>query len=359
MKKLVLLLLLLFVVQLSNGQQKAHILSLKDSSSFSFVLLPDVQNYVKYDYNQPVLELLTAWIADNVNNLNIKAALCTGDLVDQNECLVPPFPRFGNQTSTQQWEFVSRAFNRLDNILPYIISTGNHDYGYTRAETPESHFPEHFTVERNNQFSNCLVAVYNNRLGVPTLENAAYAFTEKHWGKILVIALEYGARDQVLQWAKELCGSENFRDHKVIVLLHSYMGSGYNAPLLGKDHYKMTPLNGGKDIWEKLLSQTDNICLLICGHYAEANESFADNVGFRTDKNKAGNDVFQMMFNTQALGRGLSGNGGDGWLRVLEFMPDGKTVHVITYSPLFAFSPRTKHLAVDTAPYNSFSFIIE
>ncbi len=118
MKKLVLLLLLLFVVQLSNGQQKAHILSLKDSSSFSFVLLPDVQNYVKYDYNQPVLELLTAWIADNVNNLNIKAALCTGDMVDQNECLVPPFPRFGNQTSTQQWEFVSRAFNRLDNILP-------------------------------------------------------------------------------------------------------------------------------------------------------------------------------------------------------------------------------------------------
>jgi hypothetical protein len=55
MKKLVLLLLLLFVVQLSNGQQKAHILSLKDSSSFSFVLLPDVQNYVKYDYNHRYL----------------------------------------------------------------------------------------------------------------------------------------------------------------------------------------------------------------------------------------------------------------------------------------------------------------
>ncbi|HBG54278.1 MAG TPA: serine/threonine protein phosphatase, partial [Rikenellaceae bacterium] len=96
MKKLILLPLLLLVVQLSIGQQKAHILSLKDSSSFSFVLLPDVQNYVKYDYNQPALELLTAWIADNVSNLNIKAALCTGDLVDQNECLVPPFPRFGN-----------------------------------------------------------------------------------------------------------------------------------------------------------------------------------------------------------------------------------------------------------------------
>jgi hypothetical protein len=359
MKKIALLSLLLLVFQFSFSQQKAHILSLKDSSSFSFVLLPDVQNYVKYDYNQPVLELLTAWIADNVNNLNIKAVLCTGDLVDQNECLVPPFPRFGNQTSTQQWEFVSGAFRRLDHVLPYIISTGNHDYGYTRAETPASHFPAYFTVERNNKYRNCLVAVHNNRMDVPTMENAAYAFADEHWGKLLIIALEYGARDQVLQWAKELCASERFSSYKVFVLIHSYMGAGDNAPLLVKDNYKITSINGGKDIWEKLLLPTDNIRLLICGHYAKADENFASNVGFRVDKNKAGHDVFQMMFNTQALGGGLSGNGGDGWLRVLEFMPDGKTVHVITYSPLFAFSPRTKHLAVDMASYNNFSFIIE
>ncbi|MFA7457903.1 MAG: metallophosphoesterase [Bacteroidales bacterium] len=359
MKKFVLIPLLLIVFQIGYAQQKAHILSLKDSTSFSFVLLPDVQNYVKYDYNQPVLELLTAWVADNINNLNIKAVLCTGDLVDQNECLVPPFPRFGNQTSTQQWEFVSEAFRRLDHMLPYIISTGNHDYGYTRAETPASHFPEYFTVERNNKYRDCLVAVHNNRLGIPTLENAAYAFSHKYWGKLLVIALEYGARDQVLQWAKELSESNRFSDHKVIVLIHSYMGAGNNAALLGKDNYKMTPINGGKDVWDKLLSKTDNIRLLLCGHYAQADENFASNVGFRIDKNKAGKDVFQMMFNAQALGGGLSGNGGDGWLRVLEFMPDGKTIHVITYSPLFAFSPRTRHLAVDTLPYNSFTFVIE
>ncbi|MFA5751966.1 MAG: metallophosphoesterase [Bacteroidales bacterium] len=359
MKKFVLLPLLLLVFQIGYTQQKAHVLSLKDSTSFSFVLLPDVQNYVKYDYNQPILELMTAWIADNVNNLNIKAVLCTGDLVDQNECLVPPFPRFGNQTSTQQWKFVSEAFRRLDHILPYFISTGNHDYGYTRAETPASHFSEYFTVERNMRYKDCLIAVHNNRLGVPTLENAAYAFADEQWGKLLVFALEYGARDQVLQWAKELSGSEKFSDHKVIVLIHSYMGAGDNASLLGKDNYKMVPINGGKDIWDKLLFQTDNIRLLICGHYAQADENFASNVGFRVDKNMTGKDVFQMMFNTQALGGGLSGNGGDGWLRVLEFLPDGKTVHVITYSPLFAFSPRTRHLAVDTAPYNSFTFVIE
>ncbi|NLA15871.1 MAG: serine/threonine protein phosphatase [Bacteroidales bacterium] len=359
MKKTFLFLFLTAFFHINFGQQKAHILTLENSDSFSYVLLPDVQNYVKYDYNQPILEFLTAWVADNIDNLNVKAVLCTGDLVDQNECLVPPFPRFGNQTSTQQWQFVSHAFKRLDHLVPYIISTGNHDYGYTRAETADTYFPEYFTVERNNKYRNCLTAVYNNRLGKPTLENAAYAFEDKHWGNLLVIAMEYGVRDEVLQWAKELCDSEEYCDHKVIVLVHSYMGAGNNAPLLKKDKYKLTPINGGEDIWKKLLFETKNIRLLICGHYAVPNEDFASNVGFRTDKNKVGKDVFQMMFNTQALGGGMSGNGGDGWLRVLEFMPDGKTVRVITYSPLFAFSPRTKHLAEDEASYNKFSFVIE
>lgn len=359
MKRFATICLLLLAFQSSFAQKKAHILTLKDSTSFSFVLLPDPQNYVKYDYNQPILELLTAWIADNAQRLNMMAALCTGDMVDQNECLVPPLPRFGNLTSRQQWEFVSHAFARLDNVIPYIISTGNHDYGYTRAETPITRFPEYFTVERNNTYRNCLVSVFTNRLGYPTLENAAFEFEAPQWGKLLVIALEYGARDQALQWAKDLCESDRFKDHIVIALVHSYLGAGDDAPRLQRDNYKMTPINGGDAHWEKLFSQCANIRLVICGHYAVSDEVFAHNVGFRTDKNTAGKDVFQMMFNTQALGGGASGNGGDGWLRLLEFMPDGKTVNVITYSPLFAFSPRTKDLAVDVAPYNSFTFEIK
>ncbi len=351
--------MLLLIFQSATGQKKADTLFLKDSSSFSFALMPDPQNYVKYDYNQPVLELLTAWITDNVENLHIKALLCTGDMVDQNECLVPPYPRFGNITSRQQWEYVSHAFERLDNVIPYIISTGNHDYGYTRSETPITRFPEYFTVERNNKYRGCLVSVCNNRLGYPTLENAAYAFEDKNWGKLLVIALEYGARDEVLQWAKDLCDNDLHKDHTVIALLHSYLTAGDNAARLQKDNYKMTPLNGGEAHWEKLFSQTANIRLVICGHYAVTDDVFEHNVGFRIDKNKAGKEVFQMMFNTQDLGGGASGNGGDGWLRILEFMPDGQTVNVITYSPLFGYSPRTRDLALDTAPYNSFTFKIK
>ena len=53
------------------------------------ILLPDPQSYTKFDTNQPIFELMTAWVASVKKNLAVKAVLCTGDLVEQNECLVP------------------------------------------------------------------------------------------------------------------------------------------------------------------------------------------------------------------------------------------------------------------------------
>ena len=86
---------------------------------------------------------------------------------------------------------------------------------------------------------------------------------------------------------------------------------------------------------------------------------YENNVAYRVDKNSAGKDVSQMTFNVQYVGGGPEGNGGDGWLRILEFMPDGKTIKVRTYSPLFGISKLTKHLAHRTAPYDQFDIILE
>ena len=86
---------------------------------------------------------------------------------------------------------------------------------------------------------------------------------------------------------------------------------------------------------------------------------YENNVAYRVDKNSAGKDVSQMTFNVQYVGGGPEGNGGDGWLRILEFMPDGKTIKVRTYSPLFGISKLTRHLAYRTVPYDQFDIILE
>ena len=39
---------------------------LSDKHSFSMILLPDPQSYNKFDANQPLFELQTAWIANSI-----------------------------------------------------------------------------------------------------------------------------------------------------------------------------------------------------------------------------------------------------------------------------------------------------
>ena len=64
-------------------------LRLSDGKSFSMIVLPDPQSYIKFDANQPLFELQLAWIANSLETLNIKNVLCTGDLVEQNEIRIP------------------------------------------------------------------------------------------------------------------------------------------------------------------------------------------------------------------------------------------------------------------------------
>lgn len=329
--------------------------ALENEKSFSMILLPDPQSYVKFDVNQPIFDLMTAWVGNNIKSLNIKAVLCTGDLVEQNEWPVPDGIN-GNQTSTQQWESVSKSFERLDNKVPYIVCTGNHDYGYERAENRLCRLPEYFPVERNNTWKDCLVNVGKNWQGVPTLENAAYEFDLDNWDKILIISLEFAPRDESIQWAKDIAESDKYKNHKIILLTHSYMGE--DGEIYETEDYKVSPANYGKSIWEKLVYPTANISMLICGHAGDVGD-FDKHVSYRIDKNRYGKNIPQMMFNAQTAGGGWHGNGGDGWLRILEFMPDGKTIKVKTFSPFFAISPTTAEYAWRKSGFDEFDIILE
>ncbi|MBD5225542.1 MAG: serine/threonine protein phosphatase [Bacteroidales bacterium] len=356
MKKITLAFLLSLGFLTIYAQDRADQQHLDNSESFSMILLGDPQGYIKYDINQPLFELQTAWIADNIDNLNIKAVLCTGDLVEQNDNLIRN-PRMLNQTSREMWENVSRSFERLDNKVPYIISTGNHEYGYRHSENGNTHYPEYFPIERNKKWYDCAVAVFPNRSGIESLENAAFEFEQPYWGKILVVCNEFAPRDEVLNWTADLINSDRFKNHKVIYITHSLLNER-NASRTDNEPYDITPRNWGQQVWEKLLQPSDNIILAICGHTGTPGE-FEDSVAYRIDKNQSGKDIHQMMFNVQVLGGGWEGNGGDGWLRILEFMPDGKTIGVKTYSPLFGISPSTRHLAHRTAPFDQFDIVIE
>ena len=217
-KRHILLLLTTTLISLSAWpQHRADRQKLSDPESFTFIVFGDPQGYTKYDINQPIYELCTAWIADNVEQLHIKGVLFTGDLVEQNENIVRN-RKMLNQTSKQMWEWSSHCLERLDGRVPYIIAGGNHEYGYVRGDEPFTHYPEYYTFERNPLTADHLVAALPNRMGQVSLENAAWEFQTDHWGPLLVIGTEWAPRDEVLQWARKLCDSDKYRNHTVIFL---------------------------------------------------------------------------------------------------------------------------------------------
>lgn len=343
------------ITSTAKAQEKFTPPTLSNPDSWTMIILPDPQSYVKFGRNQGLFEIMTGWVEDNIDPLNIEMVLCTGDLVEQNELLVPDNVN-GNEPSRSQWIAVSRAFERLDNKVPYILAAGNHDFGYKNVENRSSNYNEYFPTYRNLSNVKTLKEAGKNKEGKPTLQNAAFEFTSPHNRKFLFLNLEFAPRDTVIYWAQDVVKKEAYKDHTVAVLTHSYLNSKNQH--IEKENYPITDGNYGKAIWEKLVKPSQNVQLVFSGHIGGA-DNFKEHVGFRTDKNADGKKVSQMTFNAQAMGGGWHGNGGDGWLRVLEFLPDGKTVKVRTFSPFFAISPSTNHLAWNREAYNEFTFVLD
>ena len=180
--------------------------------------------------------------------------------------------------------------------------------------------------------------------GNHAVENAAFELRSPEGIDYLFLNLEFAPRDTVIGWARRIVGLEEYRNHRVVLMTHSYLNA--ESERIAGDPVRVTSYepvvkNGKITKFKQELP--------------DANQGEAG-WGFRTDANSAGRPVHQMLFDSQSMGGGYEGNGGDGWIRILEFLPDGRTVRVMTYSPLFALSPTTRQHAWLTEEGNQFTF---
>ena len=343
--------------------------ALSDDKSWTMVIVPDIQTYIKQIENNGILDMMLAWIVRRSKEMKIQQVFFTGDLVYSNNARKViqekglRFNRAGKYRDLfgeEQWQTTSRLLERLDGKVPYVLCTGNHDYGINSAENRETFFNKYFTVDRNPLTKKQLVECGLNYDGVKTLENSAYEFTapQPDGRKFLIITLQFSPTDANLEWAKKLAAQPRFANHIGIVLTHSYLA--YTGKHLGDEKYVISKKDGnsGEQIFKKLVFPSKNIRMVISGHIAKA-DSWKHSLAFSREKNCIGKEVVQMTFNPQAIGGGFSGNGGDGWLRLLEFMPDKKTVKATTFSPFFYGSTSTTHLAWKNDPANCFTFTLE
>lgn len=348
--------------------QEAHVKPrLENKDSWSMIVIPDPQNYTKWAANRPILDLMMTWIEENLDSLNVKMVVCVGDLVEFDDIVVPGID--GNTSGASQWQYISNMFKRLDGKVPYLAATGNHDYSINKDGERTTRYHEFFPADKNFLNTKHLVQNTRNVQGIHTLENSALELKSLNGKDYLFMTVEYAPRDTVISWAKRVADMEQYKNHRIVLVTHAYLNTknertgGQNTWFMYQPYYvnkvveksHRIPLpqsNSGQQIWDKLVYPATNFSMVLCGHISGE--------GYRNDKNKAGKNVHQMLFDAQDYGGGHRyGNGGDGWLRIMEFLPDNKTVKVKTFSPLFAISPVTQQHAWKRDAKNEFVMTLD
>ncbi|MEX0679344.1 MAG: metallophosphoesterase [Pirellulales bacterium] len=283
--------------------------------AFTVVVLPDTQNYSE-KYPDTYLAQ-TSWIVENRKGRNIACVLHLGD--------------FTNNNTPEEWENAGRAMRVLDGKLPYFLVPGNHDYsaGGT-CQDRTTRLNDYFPV---GQFEGgpTFGGVYDKE--PDRLENSFHRFSAG--GRdFLVLALEFGPRRDVVRWAGEVVARH--MDRAAILVTHAYVyfdDTRYDWKKFGDKQrwnphgYAIAQATGddvadGEELWNALVSRHENFVLTLNGHVLR------DGLGRTVTATPGGRDVHQVLVNFQ-----MKPKGGDGWLRLLEFRPDGKTVQVYDYSP--------------------------
>ncbi len=280
------------------------------TGSWTLAVLPDTQHYT--EKFPGIFDMQTRWIARHKDEFNIRMVAQLGDITQNG--------------TPEEWKTAREAMGELDGLVPYSICLGNHDYRtpHGKALTRESLFNEYFTVDfwkKQPTFGGLLK---------PNEADNAYQLFEAGGKKWILLSLEWAPRDEAVAWADKIL--TQFSDRYAIITTHAYLApDNSQLDMLSKDedaqlyspHKYKTPgsINDGGEIWNKLVRK-HRVAFVLCGHLSQAARL--------TSVNDQGFAVHQILSDYQ--NRKL---GGEGFMRLMEFWPDGETVQVITYSPLY------------------------
>lgn len=325
--------------------------------SWTIAVLPDTQNYVRSTKDAPLFTEITQWLIKNQVRYNIQMVLHVGDIVDEN--------------AKEQWGRAKASLSVLDGRLPYVLAVGNHDLGKNSSDR-STMLNDYFRVSDNPLNEK----IFGGSFEQGKLENAWYQFSHGN-RNYLIFSLEFGPRKAVVEWAQKV--AENHRGKSFILVTHDFIdqestlhsddGLPRHTTAMTKNSShqygigKGGDVHSGKELWDAFVSRYSNFEIVLNGHFkafqwspqhprqVEMIKDLA--VSYRSDPYPDGRVAHQMLFNAQWAPRG-----GNGWLRLLEFLRDGKTVRVWTVSPHLAASSKDDSAGWPTAPELKFSITL-
>ncbi len=258
------------------------------ATPFRIIALPDTQFYS--ESYPATFRAQTQWIVNNAAAMNIVYVAHEGDLTN-------------DASVTAQWDNANSALSTLDTIpsLVYGLTVGNHDQSPHGTPGGTANFNAYFPYTRYASRP-----WYGGHYGTNN-DNHYVLFSASGMDFIAIhMAYDPSANASVLSWAAGLL--QAYPNRRAIVTSHYILDLGTPG----------TFGTQGAAIYNAL-KVYPNLFLMLCGHnHGEAQRYDVCN----------GKTVYTLLADYQTRS-----NGGDGWLRILEFVPAADRINVKTYSP--------------------------
>ena len=272
-------------------------------SDFTLIGLPDTQYYTG-ELNgglNAMFRAQTDWIVAHRVSHNIPYVIHLGDCVENGQNGGNPIEWMRADTSLSILEDPNTT-QRLDGI-PYGVCVGNHD------QSP------------NGDPDGSTTTFYNQYFGVARFQNRGYygghfGVNNDNWYDLfsaggmdfIVVSFEFDPTPDadVLAWADQLLTT--YSDRRAIIATHYVTDTGNPAPFSPQ----------AQAIYDALKSHP-NLFLMVGGHiWGEGRRQDTWN----------GHTVHALLADYQG-----GANGGNGYMRLMEFSPANNVIRVRTYSP--------------------------
>jgi hypothetical protein len=270
---------------------------------FTLIALPDTQFYVSsLNGGTPaIFDAQTQWIVNNKSARNIVFVTQLGDCVQNGD----------NGGNPIEWTHADNAMSRLEDPLttflaqglPFGIAVGNHDQSPTGDPNGTTTFYNQYFGASRFTGRNYYGGHYGSN------NDNHYELFSQSGLDFIVVHFEYdpAANPAVLAWANGLL--QTYSDRRAIVVSHFIINAG-NPGTFGAQ---------GQAIYNALKGNP-NLFLMLSGHVSPPEGQRQDTFN--------GHTVTTLMSDYQSRT-----NGGNGWLRIMEFSPANNQIRVQTYSP--------------------------